>query len=208
MRNLLKTVFEVTLLILILGSTLAGYYWLITQYFAMTREGALLILAPTMLLAVLTAIYSYYLGWRRYQTPDRPRSPTSAESVAMQLALAVLVLGQAGLAIYFLQTDKVRVALVFFIAACGIALWSLRRRWSELGSVLRNVQSEGDAQWTVFERRFRIFLFGFLIVLPVALSLSSFLGLGNIAVGVLFAVIAALIAPWTLRKIRAEVQKR
>jgi len=208
MKNFLKAAFEVTLLILVLGLTLAGYYWVMTRYFAMTKEGAILILAPTALIAVLTAIYGYYLGWHRYQTRDRPRPATPAEGMVTLMALAVLVLGQAGLAIYFLQNDNVGVALLFFVTACGTALWSLRRRWSELGGVLRDAQSEGDADWMVFERRFRVFVFGLLIILPVGLSLFSFVGLGDIPEGVLFAIIAAVIAPWVLRKIRAEMRNR
>ena len=124
-----------TLLIIVLVSTLAGYYWALTRYFAVASEGAMLILAPVALLAGLIAVYSYYLGWVRHRR----------------------------------------------------------------GTL-------NDPQWRVFERRFRIFVFGLILILPSALALFSLLARQDLAVTVLFALIAAAIAPWVIRKVRAEAR--
>lgn len=204
--RVLKTVFEVTLVIAVLASTIIGYYWVMTRYFAMPKEGAILILAPTTLLAGLTAIYAYYLGWRRYQ--NRQRS-VSGKSIIPMLVLSVFVLGQAVLAVYFLKSGNVGLAMLCFLIACVTGVWGLRRSWSELERGLdRDVASTWDASRTAFERRFRIFVFGLLLILPASLALFAFLRLRDMPEGILFAIIAAVVAPWVIRKIRAEMQTR
>lgn len=147
----LKTAFEVALLVAVLISTITGYYWVLTRYFGMPKDGAILILAPTALLACLTAIYAYYLGWRRYQ--ERQEGVMSVEH-----------------------------------------------------GLERGVASTRDQVRTAFERRFRILVFGLVLILPMSLALFAFLGLRDMAEGTLFGIIAAVVAPWVIRKIMAEMQ--
>lgn len=141
-NGILKTIFEVLLLVVVFISTLVGYYWLLTHHFALSKEAATLFLAPVALLGGLTAIYSYYLGWLRYHRGT--------------------------------QTTSIR----------------------------------DDPHWHAFEQRFRIFVFGLILVLPSALALFSLLALRDLAVTALSALVAAAIAPWTVRKIRAEARNR
>ena len=75
-----------------------------------------------------------------------------------------------------------------------------------LGWVRHRRGTQNDPQWRVFERRFRIFVFGLILILPSALALFSLLARQDLAVTVLFALIAAAIAPWVIRKVRAEAR--
>lgn len=88
------------------------------------------------------------------------------------------------------------------------AIYSYYLGWVRSGRGARSTRVENDPRWRIFERRFRIFVFGLILVLPSALALISLLILRDRAVTVLFALIAAAVAPWTIRKIQIEVRHR
>ena len=194
------------LLIIVLSATLTGFYWGLTRYFALPKEGAILILAPVALLASLTAIYSYYLGWVRYRrrTQTAPANRLVKSAGAM-LVFVVFMLLQALVAIYFATRNNLGLATLLAITACVTAVWGIvkvRRAGEHLLGTEREIQD--DPSWRVFERRFRIFVFGLVLVLPSGLALFSLLALQDLPVTALFAIIAAVIAPWVIRKIRAQ----
>jgi len=200
-------VFEITLLVVVLGSTLTGFYWVMTRYLAVPSAGALLILSPVALLVGLTAIYSYYLGLVRYRRGAKIAAVNRfGKSSGEIVVLVTFVLLQTLAMIYLTAKRNLALAVLLAFTACVTVVWGLTRiqRGGPLVIVGKDVQS--DPQWRVFERRFRIFVFGLLLILPSGLALFSLLALQDLPVTALFAFIAAVIAPWVIRRIRAEVQ--
>lgn len=202
--------FEITLLIIVLASTLGGYYWVLTHYFSASNEGAVLLLAPVALLASLAAIYYYYLGWVRYRQEMQASSANRLfYHVGGMVVVALLVFLQAVAAIYCVTRNNMRLATLLALTASITAVWGIVRVQNRVGRTLAYEREEqSDKNWRIFERRFRIFVFGLILVLPSGLALFSLLALQDLPVTALFALIAVAIAPWVIRKIRTEVQNQ
>lgn len=180
-----------------------------TTYLSVPREVVVLLLAPAGLLMGLTAIYSYYLGWLRYQRQARVLPTGGPFRDAGRIVITVLAFSQLLALTYCIARDKPRAAGLLALSMLITVIWGFVSARRRLGYVMATESDvEDDPRWRMFRRRFRIFVFSLILALPSGLALLCFIIVRDLPTTILVAGITLATAPWALRKIRAEVQPR
>ncbi len=212
MKDVLRTLFEILLVALVLVGTLTGFYWILRDYFGLSREGVILLLLPTALLSGLMSIYGYYMGWERRRSGGGKLPPKVVFAHVLRLfLLALLVLVPALLTVYLFYRENYKFTTLLGMVSIIISVWAFRTIQKEMRRLeMERARLNGSQRlsWPLFERRFRIFVFGLILALPVGLSLFSLVLLQDIAETILFAVIAIVVAPWAIYKIASELRGR
>src|SRR5439155_14125053 len=81
---------------------------------------------------------------------------------------------------FALSTEAATLFLAPVALLGGLAaIYSSYLGWVRAKRGTRTTHVQNDPHWRVFERRFRIFVFGLILVLPAALALTSLFGLGD-----------------------------
>jgi hypothetical protein len=125
----------------------------------------------------------------------------------VQLTLMIVILSSTFVAGYWVLLHYLRLPFLFVIAALGpSALLVLLA--ALYGYYIGNIKYwEGDGsdateKIAAFQQRVRLFTFGSLLALPIALAAVSVFW--NVTVAGLFALIALAISPWSLRRLRGH----
>jgi hypothetical protein len=197
-----KTLYQVVAGAAAFGLTVLGAWYLLRIGISLPASGVIMLVLPTSLMTVTAAIYGAFTGWK----PPTPGTPVPVRERQTDDAVVLLLLGSlvfllAVGALYAGMKSRLIQALWLgtassLVAACGAA-W-LRDLWRGADSAALSAPS-GDPT----TRRLRLLLFGFVVAGPATLAVLFFRR-GDTQQMAIFAIIAAAIAPWALKKARAE----
>jgi hypothetical protein len=202
-----QTAVELMALFVPLVVTFIAIGWLLMEIAELSVAAVTMLLAPAATITIAAAAYGYYIGWERRHGYSQQVEARAVIREALRLVLwSLLVLVATLSALYCLWTRLYGPSALLGLAAG----WMLIRLLREVGLVLSRGNTAHATAAPIyrpvsrsFERRFRILVFGFVTVIPVAFVLL-FLWLREPAIAAVFSAIGLTVSPWALRKVYAE----
>ena len=200
----MKTPYIVWTAAAVTGS-LGALWYLLAEWLRVPIGGVLIVLLPTTLVTVLASIYGYHVGAKRRRARVRGVALSGGFSPWYLFGFAIIALfgGVVDLRLALLGRSMAAVGLAILLTAVLIAGVFVGRQ-----RMLAGIVEPASTADETFEHHFRLFVFGLVLAVPIALMMIFLLWIRDVEEAVVFLVISAVAAPWGIHKIRQSRDRK
>jgi hypothetical protein len=147
LRRAIRTAVEVTLIIMTLGASLYGSFWVMNRL-GLPPLFIVAVMSATTLLITLAAIEGYYTGWIRYHLGTTEEATARIQSFTRRFRISVfaglIVLPVVLALIGLLLTGNWTVSAVLVTIAILVTPWAIRKIRSELAHGRSSESHQGE----------------------------------------------------------------